>query len=90
VFRAGVSLGHFEHLRDRLVPYLEARPDDDDMRYALATVLLRLGDRQQATSHYMWLQQRVPEFAGLDDLAAGLASGLVIDDEPAATGQALA
>ena len=72
VFRTGVALGKFDGLRERLEPYVDGSPDDDDMRFALATVCVRLGDAATASHHYTRLQQRVPDYAGLDELAARL------------------
>jgi Flp pilus assembly protein TadD len=75
VFRTGVALGKFDALRGRLEPYVDGSPDDDDLRFALATVCVRLGDAATAGLHYTRLQQRVPDYVGLDELAERLTGG---------------
>lgn len=72
LFRVGVALRRWGLLVPPLNRYLALNPEDDSMRFALASVCLRAGDHQLARTHFEALKERAPTYRGLEDLEAEL------------------
>jgi Flp pilus assembly protein TadD len=72
LLRAGASLQRWRALAPLLVRYLGRCPDDASARFALAGVRLREGRIDLARVEHDRLRREVPDFQGLDDLAAAL------------------
>lgn len=64
-----------ENFRDAIPPverYLEARPDDSSVRFALAGLFIRLGHLDAAVTEHDRILAKEPTFDGLPELAAAL------------------
>jgi tetratricopeptide (TPR) repeat protein len=76
LLRAGCALQRWDALVPRLERYLEIKPDDAAVRFALAGVELRRGGHAAARAHYDRMRAAAPDFDGLDDLRRALAAAL--------------
>ncbi|MEM1031841.1 MAG: glycosyltransferase [Myxococcota bacterium] len=72
LFRVGVTLRRYPELVAPLERYLAWCPDDDAMRFALASVCLRAGQPDRARAHQRRLHARTPSHPGLATLAADI------------------
>jgi len=68
VLRTGTELADWESLSPLLLRFLERNPINGDMRFALASVLFRLGKMEDAQAQLNTLQLLYPDFDGLEDL----------------------
>lgn len=85
LLRCGTALERWEAIRTRLVAFLVRNPGNMALRFALAGVFLRSGQRAEAQREYDMLRILDPALEGLDELARelGHASGPVVPQHAA-------
>ncbi len=79
LLQAGTQLNDWVKLCSELEKFHNRNPSDCDIRFALASVYLRMGLVEKAKSHYETLQLCAKDYVGLDDLAASLSRCSIID-----------
>lgn len=75
VLRAACVRERFGEAMPPVERYLEVRPDDSSVRFALAGLLIRLGRLKEATAEHERIRTTEPDFAGLPELATALEQG---------------
>jgi glycosyltransferase involved in cell wall biosynthesis/molybdenum cofactor biosynthesis enzyme MoaA/tetratricopeptide (TPR) repeat protein len=74
LLRAGCALERWTELAPPLKRYLQVKPEDSSVRFALAGVQVRLEQWTHAHAEYETLQRTAPDLKGLDDLGQVLSS----------------
>ena len=69
LLRAGSARGLWAELSERLQGFLLRNPADLSVRYALAGVLIRSGQKEAAQQEYQTLCTLAPSYEGLEELA---------------------
>src|SRR6185295_1407213 len=72
LLRAGSARGMWTELSTRLLGFVLRNPADLSVRYALAGVLIRSGQREAAQQEYQTLCTLAPSYEGLEELARAL------------------
>ncbi len=84
LLRAACVRARFSEAIPPVERYLEARPDDSSVRFALAGLLLRLGRLNDAVVQYERIRSSEPGFAGLAELTAALSEAGALTAQPVA------
>ena len=74
LLRAGSASGLWAELSERLQGYVSRNPADLSVRYALAGVLIRMGQTDAAQQEYQTLCTLAPSYEGLEELLQALST----------------